>query len=121
MNSLWVGIGGAVGSIARYQIGLFAMRRWPTFPWGTLAINLLGSLLLSFVLQLALRDRVGPTMTLALTTGVLGGFTTYSSFNHETLALMQSGAWARAAVYLAGTVLGCLVTGLIGWHLARAV
>jgi CrcB protein len=121
MSSLWVGLGGALGSIARYQIGLFATRRWPAFPWGTLAVNLLGSLLLSFILQIAVRDRLGPTATLALTTGVMGGFTTYSSFNHETLTLIQSGAWARGAVYLVATVVGCLVTGLAGWHLARAI
>jgi CrcB protein len=87
MNTLWVGLGGALGSIARYHVGRVAASRAPGFPWGTLAVNLLGSLLIGVVMHLALRGRLDEPTRLALGVGVLGGFTTYSSFNHETIAL----------------------------------
>jgi CrcB protein len=120
MSTLWVGLGGALGSIARYHVGLFAARRWAGLPWGTLAVNLLGSLLLSLLLHLVLRGRLDEPARLALGVGVLGGFTTYSSFNHETFALLQQGAWPRAAIYVALTLLGCLGCGALGWTLGRA-
>jgi CrcB protein len=120
MSTLWVGLGGALGSIARYHVGLLTARRFSGLPWGTLAVNLLGSLLLSLLVHLALRGRVDEPVRIALGVGVLGGFTTYSSFNHETLALLQQGAWPRAAAYVALTVLGGLACGALGWSLGRA-
>jgi fluoride exporter len=121
MSTLWVGIGGALGSMARFHIGLFALRRWPAMPWGTLAVNILGSLLLSLLMHLVLRGRIDETTRIALGVGVLGGFTTYSSFNHETIALAQQGAWGRAALYVVITLVGCFAAGILGWTLARAV
>lgn len=120
MSTLWVGLGGALGSIARYHVGLFAARRGSGLPWGTLAVNVTGSLLLSLLMHLVLRGRVDETARVALGVGVLGGFTTYSSFNHETIALAQQGAWARAALYVTLTLVGCLVAGALGWLVARA-
>jgi CrcB protein len=119
MNTLWVGLGGALGSIARYHVGRLAAARAPSFPWGTLLVNLAGSLLMGFLLALALRGRVSEEVRLALGVGVLGGFTTYSSFNAETLALAQAGAWTRAAAYVAVTLVGALALGLLGWRLGR--
>jgi CrcB protein len=123
MNTLWVALGGAAGSVARYHAQAFATRRWAGgFPWGTLFVNLLGSLLLMLLMTIALRTgRVPEQVRLALGTGVLGGFTTYSSFNYETMALAQNGQWGRAAVYLVATVAGCLATGAVGWLLAQGV
>lgn len=120
MNTLWVGLGGALGSIARYHVGVVAARRWPGFPWGTLAVNLLGSLLLVIVVQLAARDRLGDTARIALGAGVLGGFTTYSSFNAEAIALLDAGQPVRAVAYVAATVVGCLVAGGVGWLVVRS-
>ena len=120
MNTLWVGLGGAIGSIARYQIGLFAMRRWAGFPWGTLAVNILGSLLISMLMQLVLRGRLDESARIALGVGLLGGFTTYSSFNYETIALAQQGAWGRAVAYVGLTLLGCLAAGVLGWAVTRS-
>ncbi len=121
MNTLWVGLGGALGSIARYHVGRIAQARAPSFPWGTLAVNLIGCLVISILLQLVIRGRLQEEMRIALGVGLIGGFTTYSSFNFETIALVQSGQWARAIAYVAATVLGCGVLGVIGWYVGRAL
>ena len=120
MSTLWVGLGGAIGSIARYHVGLWTTKRWPGFPWGTLAVNIIGSLLLSIVMQLVLRGRLDESTRIALGVGVLGGFTTYSSFNYETIELAQQGSWGRAAVYAAVTFAGCLAAGVLGWAVTRS-
>jgi CrcB protein len=119
MATIWVGIGGAIGSIARYQIGLAIGRRWSQLPWGTFAVNVVGSLLLGVVVALASRERIDDTMRLALGTGVLGGFTTYSTFNSEVIGLAQAGAWGRAIAYAALTVFACLAAGVLGWAVAH--
>lgn len=125
MNTLWIGLGGALGSIARFHLGDLVMRRagphaW--LPWGTLAVNVLGSLLISVLMHVALAtDRVPDGLRLALVTGVLGGFTTYSAFNYEALRYVEGGAWGRAAIYVTITVVGCVVAGLVGGLAARAV
>jgi CrcB protein len=121
MNTLWVGLGGALGSIARYHVGRIATSRAPSFPWGTLAVNLLGCLLISVLMQLVLRGRLQESMRIALGVGLLGGFTTYSSFNFETLALAEAGAWGRAALYVGATVVGGIALGVVGWLVGRAV
>ncbi len=120
---LWICLGGAVGTAGRYLLGDWLMRvAGPAFPWGTLAVNVLGSFLLGLVMQLALStDWISPTLRLTLATGVLGGFTTYSSFNYETLRLIEGGSWLLAGANLAGTVVGCLVAGTLGMGLARAL
>ncbi len=119
MNTLWVGLGGALGSIARYHVQRFATARAPAFPWGTLIVNLLGSFALSIVMQLVLRDRMSEPARIAVGVGVLGGFTTYSSFNAETIALVNAGRWGAAALYVTLTVVGCLAVGALGWLLGR--
>lgn len=119
MSTLLVGAGGALGAIARYHLGRLLASRAPGFPWGTLAINLLGCLLLGVLAHLLVRDRAGEAARLGLGVGALGGFTTYSTFNQETLALATGGAWGRAAAYIALTLLGGLAFGLAGWHAAR--
>jgi len=120
---LWICLGGAVGTAGRYLLGDWLMRvAGPAFPWGTLAVNVLGSFLLGVVMQLALStDWISPTLRLALSTGVLGGFTTYSSFNHETLRLLEGGSWLLAGANLVGTLAGCLVAGMLGMALARSL
>ena|SRR5436190_20716857 len=120
---LWICLGGAVGTAGRYLLGDWLMRvAGPAFPWGTLAVNVLGSFLLGLVMQLALStDWISPTVRLTLATGVLGGFTTYSSFNYETLRLLEGGSWLLAGANLAGTVAGCLVAGTLGMALGRAL
>jgi CrcB protein len=118
-----VALGGALGSVARYGVGaLAAQLLGPAFPWGTLLVNLTGSFLIALVMHLALTGTViSLEMRIFLTTGIMGGFTTYSSFNYETLALLNQRAYWLAGMNLAGTVLGCLVAGVLGLAAGRAV
>lgn len=85
----WICVGGAVGTGARYLLSGWLLRAaGPGFPWGTLAVNVAGSFLLGLLMQLSFAsDLFPPTRRLVLTTGVMGGFTTYSIFNYETLRL----------------------------------
>lgn len=109
---------GGVGCVARYLVALAIGRR--DFPWATLAVNLVGSFLIAFVLELAaLRKDVPAVLQLALTTGFLGGFTTYSAFNFETTRLVLDGHTVRGVVNIAVTLVGAIATGLLGLWLAR--
>ncbi|MCB9591301.1 MAG: CrcB family protein [Sandaracinaceae bacterium] len=120
---LLIALGGAVGTSLRYGVGL-GMLRWlgPTFPYGTLAANVIGSFLLAVVMEsMGTRQLAGVPLKLVLGTGVMGGFTTYSSFNLETLRLAEQGAWGRAGLYLGATVVACLVAGVAGVALVRSL
>jgi CrcB protein len=111
---------GGLGCVARYLVALAVGRR--EFPYATLIVNLLGSFLIAFVLELALLRKDVPThLQLALTTGFMGGFTTYSSFNVETTKLALDGHTARAVANLCVTVLGALAAGLFGLWAARRI
>jgi fluoride exporter len=113
------GAGGA-GCVARYLVALAIGRRG--FPYATLIVNLVGSFLIAFILELALqRKDVPANIQLALTTGFLGGFTTYSSFNAETTQLVLDGHAARGVANLCATVLGALGAGLLGLWFARRI
>lgn len=127
MRLLLVCLGGALGSGLRYLLGLLAARFLGlAFPWGTLGVNLIGSLLISLVIGLSLARGgeaalISPTLRLFLTTGVMGGLTTYSAFNHEVLTLLEAGAGPRALGYISATLLGCLASGALGLWLARLI
>jgi CrcB protein len=109
---------GALGCGARYLVSLWIGAR--AFPFATLAVNLAGSFALALVLELSLRIAdFPPNLRLALATGFLGGLTTYSSFNYESTALLQTGQLLRALLYLGATVIGCFAAGLLGLALAR--
>jgi fluoride exporter len=113
---LLICLGGAAGSGARYLTAT-GMLRWlgPAFPFGTLTVNLVGSLLLGVIMELGAGSGVIPAeVRVVLATGVMGGFTTYSSFNHEALGYIERGAWFLGLGYLAATLLGCWATGAVG-------
>ncbi len=117
---LWICLGGAAGTGARYLMsGLVLQRLGGSFPYGTLSVNVLGSFLLGTVMQASLTTGLAPTVRLALTTGALGGFTTYSTFNYETLQYLREGAWLFGFLNILITVLACLVAGVIGLFAAR--
>lgn len=118
---LWICLAGAVGTGARYGVGLWATRAFGAgFPYGTLAVNLAGSFLISVVMVLAVSTPyVGPSLRLTLTTGFMGGLTTYSSFNHETLRYFDERAWGMGALYMLVTGGGCLLAGALGLVVAR--
>ena len=121
MRIVWICLGGAVGTAARYLLGGWLSRSLGAgFPYGTLAVNLLGSFLLGLIMEVALlTETFPPTLRLVLTAGVMGGFTTYSSFNYETLQLFQENAWGLGLVNLGVTVLGCLTAGVLGLSCGR--
>lgn len=113
---LWICLGGAAGTGARYLLSGWLLRvAGPSFPWGTLAVNVLGSFLLGLLMQVALTtDLLSPTARLALTTGVMGGFTTYSTFNYETLQYFQQDDWLLGLANVGVTVAACLAAGVLG-------
>jgi CrcB protein len=117
----WICLGGAAGTAARYLLsGWLSQTLGAGFPYGTLAVNVLGSFLLGLIMPVALlTDALSPTARLALTTGLMGGFTTYSSFNYETLQLFQENAWFLGLVNVGVTVLGCLLAGALGIFCGR--
>ncbi|HLK93035.1 MAG TPA: fluoride efflux transporter CrcB [Polyangia bacterium] len=123
MRLLLVCLGGAAGTGARYLFGGWAQRTLGAgFPYGTLIINAVGSFLLVIIMYFSLeRGLLSPDARIVLGTGVMGGFTTYSTFNYETFRLFQQGSFAVAGLYLAATVIGCLAAGMLGLLLARAV
>jgi fluoride exporter len=113
---IWICVGGALGTGSRYLVGIWAARALGTaFPYGTLIVNVVGSFLISVVMVLSIDSGVIPLpVRLFLTTGFMGGFTTYSSFNYETLRLLQSGAFGAAATNVLATLLACAAAGLLG-------
>ena len=120
---LMVCLGGAFGTGARYVLGGWAQRTLgAAFPYGTLIINMAGSFLLAVIMYLSLEVGMIPADTrVVLATGVMGGFTTYSTFNYETLKLLQAGSVAMGAMNLVATVVGCLVAGVLGLLVAKAL
>lgn len=109
MTIFWVGIGGFLGANARYWIGRMLVERYGSaFPWGTLFVNLTGAFLIGVIAQLLLmREESSPAWRLLLVVGVLGGYTTFSSYALEIVALLQSDQMMRALAYLvASNVLG---------------
>ncbi len=113
---LWICLGGAVGSGARYLLSDWLSRlTGPGFPYDTLVVNAVGSFLLGSLMGSGmLAETLSPVLRLTLTTGVLGGFTTYSTFNYETLHLFQEGAWLVGFANLGTTVVVCLLAGALG-------
>jgi fluoride exporter len=118
---LLVCLAGAVGTGARYLVATTAPRLLGTsFPWGTLAVNVIGSFLIGGIMHVSLATALlSPTLRLTLTTGVMGGFTTYSTFNYETLEFLGRGALGLAALNIGATLVLCLLGGGLGVGLAR--
>jgi CrcB protein len=118
---LWVCLAGAFGCGTRYLVATWAAQRLgSSFPFGTLFVNLAGCLLMGFITEVALHSANLPaTLRIALTSGFLGGLTTYSSFNYETTRLLADQAQRNAWLNVGVTLLGCFVAGLLGLVLAR--
>jgi CrcB protein len=119
---LAVALGGAIGSVARYWVGVGSTKLFGlAFPWGTLIINIVGSFLIgAFAESFALRWDAPQAVRVFLTVGICGGFTTFSTFSLDTYVLIERGELWPAAAYIVGSVvlsIGGLVAGL---HLIRA-
>ena len=123
MNAiLLVGLGGAIGSIGRYLLGgwVHALVPFATFPYGTLVVNVLGCLAIGLVAGLSdFRSAFGPELRVFLMIGVLGGFTTFSSFAYQTLALARDAELGRAFANVAAQAVLGLGAAWLGYALAR--
>jgi CrcB protein len=123
---LWVGLGSALGGIGRFWLsGLIARRIGETFPWGTLAVNVSGSLVIGFLAALIgpdsrLAPRFNPFILQFLMVGICGGYTTFSSFSLQTLKLVQAGEWLHAGANVLFSVLLCLAAVWLGFLVAQA-
>ena len=118
----WVCLGGAAGTAARYGVGLWAAGRFNTsLPVATIAVNLIGCFAIAVIMSVATAFEWSPTMRLGLTVGVLGGFTTYSSFNYETTRLLLEGSPGAASLNLVMTTVGGLTAGWLGLLCARQI
>ena len=117
---LWICLGGAVGTGARYLISGWAARFGVFFPYGTLAVNLIGSFFIGAIMHVALTTTMfSPDMRVILAVGVLGGFTTYSGFNFETIQYLREGAWLLGILNVVVMVGACLAAGIVGLASAR--
>jgi len=113
---LWVCLAGALGTGARYLIAAMATERFGAgFPWGTLIVNVAGCFLMGAVMQVSVNvASLSPNVRLALTTGFLGGLTTYSSFAYETTALVSNGSRGAAALNFGLTTVACFAAVVLG-------
>lgn len=120
LHALAVAAGGAVGALSRYWLSELTYRALGTgFPYGTLAVNLLGSLLMGGLFVLVQRGLLGDDLRMLLAVGLLGAFTTFSTFSLDTLVLVEHGAWTRAVVNVVASVALCLAACALGMLLAR--
>lgn len=119
MAWLWVGAGAFLGANLRHQLGLRVAARWASpFPWATLAINASGSFALGLLVG-ALGGRAAPEWRLFVGVGLLGGYTTFSAYAVETLALLEAGHRTAACLYFVGSPLASVAAALLGLLLGR--
>lgn len=118
----WIALGSGLGGVARFALsGLVAHHFGETFPWGTFLINVLGSFVIGFFATLTEpggRVFVSATGRQFFMTGILGGFTTFSSFSLQTLSLARDGEWLRAGANATGSLIFCLIAVWLGHLLA---
>ena len=118
---LFIGLGGFFGSIARYALSTAVYRAaGETFPYGTLTVNVIGCFIIGILMTL-FQERfvVQPNLRLFVIIGILGGFTTFSSFSYETFALLKAGNVIDAAMNSILSLFGCIVATWCGYLLAK--
>jgi fluoride exporter len=122
-RALLITLGGAIGTLLRYITSLLAAQWLGTeFPYGTLIVNLSGAFVIGVVQHLGMEGLMIPDNTrLFLTTGMMGGLTTYSTFSYETVRLMEAGAWSQAWINIFVTTVICLSLCFVGISVGRIV
>jgi CrcB protein len=121
-TALAIAVAGALGALARWGVGTWFGQRFPSFPWGTLVINTTGSFLLGLLFAALLERAAGsPTVRIALTTGLMGAYTTFSTFSLETFRLFEDGATGQAVANIGLSLALGLVAVWLGIALGRAV
>lgn len=122
MNFLLVMIGGAVGSAGRYAVGKLTLGSLgPNYPWGTLAVNLIGGFLMGLLAGMLARSGGSEQTRLLIGVGVVGGFTTFSAFSLDAALMIERGQWGVALAYALVSVIGSLLALFAGLYLVRAV
>lgn len=123
LNIFLVALGGALGSVARYFVSVWSVRlAGPSFPWGTLTVNIVGAFLIGLMVEtIARRFDASAEMRLFLVTGILGGFTTWSSFTLDAVALFERGDLGLSALYLGGSLVVSFAAVFAGLALGRAL
>jgi fluoride exporter len=122
VSILWVGIGGFLGSVLRYLVVLWTQSRgWTNFAWATLIVNVVGCFLITLITTLAIATTMRSNVRLFLTTGIMGGLTTYSTFDYETTKYFQDRAPFMAFANIGATLVACFIAGLLGLALARVL
>ena len=123
MTILWVALGGAIGSAGRYTVNVWSGRMFGTeFPWHTLTVNILGCFAMGLLIAaMALKLDVSNDVRAFLTTGILGGFTTFSAFSLDFALLVERKSYGLAGAYAAGSVVLSLSAVFAGLYLVRAL
>ncbi len=118
-----VGAGGAIGSMARYLLaGWMQSPAWSGFPYGIFLVNVSGGFIMGVLTEaMALKFNVSPELRAFLTTGILGGYTTFSTFSLESALLIERHAYASAAIYIAGSALLSIAALFMGLWIVRAL
>ncbi|MEP7065237.1 MAG: fluoride efflux transporter CrcB [Gemmatimonadota bacterium] len=122
MKLFWaIAVGAAAGGVSRFYLASAIQQRAGVgFPWGTLAINVTGSLLLGFLIRYATATpTISMEMRAMMTVGFCGGYTTFSTYSYETLSLIENGQLGRAVVYSLGSVVLAVFATFAGFMLAR--
>lgn len=120
---VYIALFGAVGCLSRYALSGWVYQLFGrSFPYGTFAVNILGSFLIGLAMEFSIRSAlIPPTLRVAFTIGFLGGLTTFSSFSYETFRLLEEGAFAIALVNVLASVITCLACTWLGIVVARAL
>ena len=117
---LLVGLGGFIGGISRYLITLFIQNKFlSTFPFGTMFVNILGCFLIGVIFGLSEKGNFSPAWRMFLATGILGGFTTFSSFSNETVSMLRDAQYVPALSYVAFSVIIGLSATIAGVALIK--
>jgi len=121
MQLLYIGIFGGLGCVARFLVSGWTYALFGRgLPYGTLAVNVIGSFLLGLLIVFGLRSTLlSPELRIGLTVGLMGGFTTFSTFSYETARLLEEGSLWQAGANIILNVFICLLFALLGMHLAR--